>query len=107
MLHEVKLNKVPVLKDGGEWAAHEDCLIGNEQGIENLITACAAALDSGEYRGNDLGDFVGVKKLEDSWFEDPKDNQTLQIGNVVIAIILISLVGLVLIGGYTVVSWFL
>ena len=107
MLHEVKLNKVPVLKDGGEWAGHEDCLIGNEQGIENLITACAAALDSGEYRGNDLGDFVGVKKLEDSWFEDPKDNQTLQIGNVVIAIILISLVGLVLIGGYTVVSWFL
>jgi hypothetical protein len=30
----------PQLKDGSEWIDHEDCIVGDEQGLRNLISAC-------------------------------------------------------------------
>ena len=95
----------PKLTDGGEWIDHEDCIVGNEQGIKNLIFACTTALDKGEYYGNDLGDYVGVKKLEHSWFENPEDSKSTKIGNALLAIVIAGIVGLTLIGIYTVITW--
>nr|CAP48393.1 putative integron gene cassette protein [uncultured bacterium] len=93
------------LKDGGEWVDHEDCIIGDKQGIENLKKACEVALEKGEYFGNDLGDYVGVKALESSWFKDPQDSKSTRLANGFLAILLIFIVLLVLIGGYTLFSW--
>ena len=35
------------LRDGSEWAEHEDCLIGDEDGLRSLILACEVALVRG------------------------------------------------------------
>ncbi len=95
------------LKDGAEWVDHEDCLIADKQGLENLKKACEVALEKGEYFGNDLGDYVGVKKLESSWFKDLQDSKSTKLANGFLVIGLILIVMLVLVGGYTLFSWIL
>jgi len=95
----------PKLIDGGEWVDHEDCIVGNEQGLKNLISACNTALEKGEYYGNGLGDYVGVKKLENTWFEKPIDSKSTKIGNLLLGILIAGIVGLTFIGIYTVISW--
>ena len=95
----------PRLTDGGEWRDHEDCLIGNEQGLKNLISACNMALDNGEYYGNGLGDYVGVKKLENSWFEKPEDSKSSKIGTAMLGVVLAGAIALILIGMYTIIRW--
>jgi len=59
----VGIKSIPQLRDGSEWAEHEDCLIGDEEGLRNLMLACKVAIKKGEYYGDDLGDYVGVKRF--------------------------------------------
>ena len=93
------------LTDGSEWADHEDCIVGNEEGLRNLIKACEKAIEGGQYYGNELGDYVGVKRLDDAWFENPKDKPSTRLGNFMAGVIVIGLVGLLLVGVTTVFSW--
>jgi hypothetical protein len=93
------------LKDGADWAAHEDCIIGNAKGLKNLKRACEIALEKGEYFGNDLGDYVGVKMLESSWFKNPIDTKVTRLGNLLIGSILIILLIFIIVGGVTVIKW--
>jgi len=95
----------PKLKDGAEWIDHEDCIIGDEAGLYNLIKACEVALEKGEYYGNDLGDYVGVKKLDTSWFEDPKDSPQTRYANAAIGLFIFAVVTLLVIGFVTVIKW--
>ena len=98
--------KSPQLKDGSEWADHEDCIVGDEQGLKNLISACNTALENGEHYESGLGDYVGVKKLETEWFQDPMDSkQTRLANNIGIPIILLIIVAFILIGIVTVFKW--
>ena len=90
------------LKDGSEWADHEDCIIGNAAGIESLRVACEKALENGEYYGSDLGDYVGVKVIEDSWFSDPKDSKTTRVGNFILGVVLAAILGLIVLGALSV-----
>tara|TARA_B100000768_G_C10889653_1_gene213142 strand:- start:61 stop:345 length:285 start_codon:yes stop_codon:yes gene_type:complete len=90
---------------GSEWIDHEDCLVGNEQGLRNLITACEAAINDGEFYGSGLDDYVGVKKLDTQFFEKPEDSPTTKMGMAILSVILVSIAGLVIIGGVTVVNW--
>ena len=53
----------PHLKDGADWAEHEDYLVGDEAGLRNLMQACEVAIEKGKCRREDLGDYVGVKCL--------------------------------------------
>ncbi|MBL4673035.1 MAG: hypothetical protein JKX81_12315, partial [Arenicella sp.] len=72
--------KSPHLVDGSDWMEHEDCIVGDEQGLKNLIVACESAIKDGECFENGLGDYVGVKKLDSSFFietEDPKGTKTV------------------------------
>ena len=62
------MKEEPKLKDGSDWCDHEDCIVGNTNGLQNLKTACEIALEKGEYYGGDLDSYVGVKKLDDSFF---------------------------------------
>lgn len=98
-------DKPPQLKDGAEWIDHEDCIIGDEAGLHNLIKACEVALEKGEYYGNDLGDYVGVKKLDTSWFEDPKDSPQTRYANAAIGLFIFAVVALLVIGFITVIKW--
>lgn len=95
----------PQLKDGSEWVDHEDCIVGDEQGLRNLISACEAAIDNGECYGDGLGDYVGVKKLATCWFIDPLDSPRTRFANYGLAAFLVAVAGLVLIGLATVFSW--
>lgn len=65
----------PKLMDGSEWMDHEDCIVGNESGLKNLIKACEVALVNNEYYGNDLGHYVGVKKLDSKYFRTTEQPQ--------------------------------
>ena len=98
-------DREPNLKDGSEWADHEDCIVGNEQGLKNLIVACENALESGEYYGSDLGDYVGVKKLDGGWFKSPSESSETRFLNAGLAVFLVLIVGLVLVGLVSVIKW--
>jgi hypothetical protein len=98
-------NKSPQLKDGSEWIDHEDCLVGDEQGLKNLISACNTAIEKGEYFGSDLGDYVGVKKIETQWFETPKDTKKTRFANAALAVFLMFVLGFFLVGVVTVIKW--
>lgn len=93
------------LKDGSSWAEHEDFLIGNEAGLNNLIEACKEALQNGKYHGDGLGDYVGIKKIENSWFSNQKEQNSSKPGTLVLAAIAIVGLFLLLVGAYTAVIW--
>ncbi len=93
------------LTDGSEWIDHEDCIVGNEAGLRNLAAACEKAIEDGEYYGKDLGDYVGVKKLDTEWFERPEDAPTTRFANSILGVVLLLLFGLILVGIYATVSW--
>lgn len=95
----------PQLKDGSEWSDHEDCIVGNEEGLKSLINACQVALKDGEYYGNELGDYVGVKKLENHWFKNPKDSKTTRLANAGLIFFLVLLITCTCIGIATVFNW--
>src|SRR5690606_12853118 len=93
------------LKDGSEWIDHEDCLIGNDVGLRNLIKACEIALEDGSYYGNDLGDYVAVKKLASNWFTEPMYSSQTRYQNYGIVAFFIAMIMLVFIGFGTVIYW--
>ncbi len=97
--------KPPQLKDGSDWIDHEDCIVGDEEGLRNLISACEIALEKGEYYGSDLGDYVGIKKLESHWFNNPVDSDQTRIGNMCLAAFLVLIVGFIAVGAVTVFKW--
>ncbi|MEZ5345840.1 MAG: hypothetical protein R2681_09830 [Pyrinomonadaceae bacterium] len=98
---------MPKLKDGSEWIDHEDCIVGDRDGLRNLAKACEIALEKGEYYGSDLGDYVGVKKLEESWFDHPEVSPETRFGNFVIAAVLIAILVLAIIGFVSIIIWLL
>jgi hypothetical protein len=103
MSHPIKKDMSFQLKDGCEWSDHEDCLIGNAKGIEALRDACDLALKDGAYYGSDLGDYVGVKVLENAWFDNPEESASSNLANLiggsVVVVLLVTLaVGLFTIG---------
>ena len=104
MTHNVE--SVSHLAHGSEWVDHEDCIIGNEAGLKALRDACDIALREGTCFRNDLGEFVGVKRLESSWFNNPQDSRPTRFMNRVFALFLVLVAALVLIGAFTVVKWF-
>jgi len=93
------------LRDGSEWAEHEDCIIGNEAGLLALRAACDIALAKGEYYGPDLGDWVGVKRLASEWFRAPHDSANQKFWNLVLGTFLLAIFLLVVAGLYTVAAW--
>lgn len=97
--------KPPQLKDGSEWIDHEDCIVGDEQGLKNLISACNTAIEKGEYYGSDLGDYVGIKKLEAQWFKKPMDSKQTRFANASLAVFLVLILGFILVGFVTVFKW--
>lgn len=98
--------KSPQLTDGSEWMQHEDCIVGDEEGLRNLITSCEEALETGESYGSGLGDYVGVKKLDTKFFVAPQDSPTTKLGLAVVSMVFLGLVALVIVGGYTSINWF-
>jgi hypothetical protein len=99
------MSETPELRHGSEWADHEDCIVGNEAGLLRLREACDVALRDGQYFGNDLGEFVGVKKLKASWFIRPKDSESTQIANWAVGPILFAILALAIVGATTVFRW--
>jgi len=82
------------LRDGSEWIDHEDCIVGNTAGIEALRNACDEALQNGEHYSNHLGDYVGVKKLPDGWFENPGDTTLTKRANYIFGLAIFLILAL-------------
>ena len=97
--------ETPILKDGAEWVDHEDCIIGNAAGLESLRRACDAALSEGEYFGSDLGDWVGLKRLDSAWFATPEDSKSTRFANALLALSLALVLVLAAVGAYTAGAW--
>lgn len=93
------------LIDGADWAEHEDCLIGNEAGLRNLKQACEIALEEGEYFGDNLGGYVGVKKLSTDWFEASADPKHSIVSNCILGLAVCVALLLMLSGGYSIFVW--
>ena len=82
------------LRDGSDWIDHEDCIVGNTAGIKALRNACDEALQNGEHYSNQLGDYVGVKKLPDDWFEDPSDSTSTTRANYIFGLAILLILAL-------------
>jgi hypothetical protein len=93
------------LRHGSEWIDHEDCIVGNEAGLTRLREACDVALREGEYFGNDLGEFVGVKRLDSSWFKNPKDAKSTRMANAAFGAVLLVILCLIVLGAITAIRW--
>ena len=100
-------DKKPQLIEGSEWLEYKNYIVGDEAGIRNLKQACDYALQNGEFRGEGLGNYVGIKKLDSEWFEDPMDASQLRKASFRLTFYLILLSILALIGFGTVIFWFL
>ena len=50
----------PKLMTGAGWPEHEGLIVGNEQGLRNLMAACQQALESGVCISSKLDDFFFV-----------------------------------------------
>lgn len=97
----------PKLRDGAEWSDYLDHIVGNETGLKNLINACEKALEEGEYYGEDLDSYVGVRRFDDEWFENPRRSKADRIGNFLLPVILITFVLSAVIGFITIIRWLL
>ncbi|MEL7296916.1 MAG: hypothetical protein AAGJ86_04590 [Pseudomonadota bacterium] len=91
------------LIDGAEWADHDGYLLGDEAGLRNLIAACEGALQCGEHAA-DLGHFIGVKKLDREWFDQPKRPGSSVTQNVMLGIIVLAILGFAMVGLYSTVA---
>jgi hypothetical protein len=97
----------PEIRDGGEWADHEDLLVANEEGLRRLRDACDIALREGEYIKGDLGQWVGVRRMDTAWFDHPEDAASTRIGNKVLGVVLLAILAVFVIGLWTVARWVL
>jgi hypothetical protein len=52
---------------GSDWPQHEDFLVGDRRGLQELQAAIEEALEKGESL-RDAGEFVGVRCLESDFF---------------------------------------
>ncbi|MTI50867.1 MAG: hypothetical protein FH757_04465 [Alcanivorax sp.] len=94
----------PYLKDGADWSEHEYYLVGDDAGLRNLMGACEAAIENGEARREDLGDYIGVKCLSPTFFEKPNEHSSSFETAIVVLMVALA-VTLMLIGLYTVGTW--
>ena len=84
----------------------EDFIIGTEEGLNNLINACQIALKSEETSCIKLGEFYGVKKVEETYWEE--ENSTITswlLDKTVVPVIVILFVSSLLVGLVTIVKW--
>ncbi|MGL1904279.1 MAG: hypothetical protein OCC49_19250 [Fibrobacterales bacterium] len=104
--------KVSILQDGIEYPEHQEFIIGNRTGIQSLKDACEKALEHDICDDQDLGDYLGVKILEDdSFYNDnlkkPEDSSLiywfLNLGFWGIILLLLGFCFLVGLG--TIISW--
>ncbi len=98
-------DEIPQLKDGSEWADHEDCIVGNEKRLRNLMSACQVAIEKGAFYNNGLGDYIGVKMLSSDWFEKPVEATSTRVASIALGTAIIGIAGFTLIGFVVTIKW--
>ena len=96
----------PRVCHGSDWPEHEDFLIGNEEGFRNLISACEEAMKSGEAKSDSIGEFVGVRLVDAKWAERQNGSTNSLFGTVVGGVLVVAFFACLLVGLFTIVSWF-
>ena len=99
------MKKESKLQDGFDFQGYERQIIGNEQGLLNLIEACKKAIDSGSCQSKNLDNYQGVTKVDDTFFEEKESSNSLVITTIFIAVVL-SMASVFLIGIVTIWQWF-
>lgn len=92
----------------GHEGQDENFLVATEEGLEHLIKACQTTIENGKYDGQ-LADFIGIRKVEDSYFLE-KPQETLSdkvINSIFIPLVLLFLGSSFLVGFFTIISWFI
>ena len=91
----------------GQEGEDEDFLVGTEDGLKNLINACQSALDKGETTDYDLGEFIGIKLVDDSYNQEEQETKVSWFFNKFISPLLVLLfVSSLIVGFVTIVKWF-
>lgn len=91
---------------GEDGTEHEYAIIGDEDGLKKLRSACDEALKSGEFCGAGLGDFTGVKKVESETFEDiERNNDSTDFIGVVILVVIIAIFVFAAVGVFATIKW--
>lgn len=90
----------------GKQDEDEDFIVGTEEGLNNLIDACQIALKNKENSGIELSEFYGVKKVEETYWEEEKNTITSWLFNkTVVPAIAILFVASLLVGSVTIAKW--
>jgi hypothetical protein len=83
----------------------EGCLIGTDEGLKNLIISCQTALEKGDCRTEDLGDFYGIVKVKEDYFDTGESNLKILTRVFMIPIAILSVLVVFFIGATTVFKW--
>ena len=90
----------------GQEGEDEDFLVGTEEGLKNLVDACQIALEKGECVDYALGEFAGIKLVDDSYYQE--DNETVGtwfLNKFTVPIIVLLFVCSLVVGFVTIVKW--
>jgi len=88
----------PQSKDGSDWQQHDRCIVGDEAGLKNLIKAYEKAIESGEYVGSGLGDYVGVKKLASQVLAEHQEHKATPFVLAILFVFFVSFCVLAVVG---------
>jgi len=83
----------------------EDSLVGTEEGLQNLISACQIALEKGIYESDDLGSFRAVEIVNENYEVYEESNSSFLFGLFVLPIIVMSIFGIFFLGLGRVIGW--
>lgn len=95
----------PQLKDGSDWQQHDRYIVGDEAALKNLIKACEKAIESGEYVGPDLGDYIGVKRIASEILAESSESKATPFILTILFVFITTLFLLAIVGLVTVWNW--
>ena len=88
-------------------AEDEYLLVGTEEGLQRLITACQEALEKGESTKGLSSDIEGVKKVDETYWEDENETgMSWVMSRVVAPVIMIFFIISLFVGAFTIIKWF-
>ena len=98
-------NSMPQLKDGDDYQLNR-MIVGDEEGLKNLIKACEIAIESGECLSEDLDNYNGVCKRDTEFLERDNESKLTPIVFAIIVSLFAFSLFLIVIGFVNFITWF-
>ena len=89
----------------GPLGPYEDSIIGNAEGLRELLSAVEEALENGE-SNSFVGEIGFIHRKPDDWFPPEESSSLGFFGGVLFFGVAAVFISLIAIGFYTVITWF-